>query len=239
MIQIAICDDDKDMGTRLEEKVNFYFKKNNISVQITKYVQSRNLKGDIEEGKFFDLILTDIEMPNIDGMKLTSDIKNYLPEVLIIFITSHIKYAPEAFELSVFRYIPKGVIEIKLPQALDDAVNMIGIQAEECYTIALLNRVEKIPYRKILYIHREGKNAIFILTDKRETKIRKSLLQVMDELNPREFEYIDRGNIVNLTHVIGIKKDMLELKNGINLQMSHAKIGQIKEKLNDFWGGMV
>ena len=88
-------------------------------------------------------------MPNIDGMDLAAYIRKYLSEVLIIFITSHLKYAIDAFELSIFRYIPKNSIDSRLPHALKDAINMINIQADMYYTIQMPTRIEKIPYQKI------------------------------------------------------------------------------------------
>mgnify|MGYP000612240081 CR=1 FL=1 len=40
------------------------------------------------------------------------------------FITSHIEYAIDAFELSVFRYVPKAEIEKRLAAAVRDAVSL-------------------------------------------------------------------------------------------------------------------
>ena len=73
---------------------------------------------DIQEQKHYDLILSDIEMPKMNGMELAGYIKSYLPQVFIIFITSHIKYAIDAYELSIFRYVPKNMITERLKPAL-------------------------------------------------------------------------------------------------------------------------
>lgn len=178
-------------------------------------------------------------MPNIDGMNLAAYVKRYLPEVLIIFITSHLKYAVDAFELSIFRYIPKNSIGSRLPQALKDAINMIKIQTDEFYAIKTPTRVEKIPYHKILYIQREGKNSVITLLDNSVTKVRKSLTQVFKEFRSDNFVYVDRGDIVNLAHIMGIKDGIVELKNGIRLPASQAKLEQIKTKLSDFWSEQI
>ena len=57
----------------------------------------------------FDLILLDIEMPESTGMEIAEKIKPYLPNVKIIFITSHIEYAIDAFELSIFDMCQKMI----------------------------------------------------------------------------------------------------------------------------------
>ena len=49
----------------------------------------------------FDLLLLDIEMPGVTGMELAERLRPFLPDVKIIFVTSHIEYAIDAFELSV------------------------------------------------------------------------------------------------------------------------------------------
>lgn len=239
MIYIAICDDNEKTVGILKNKVTVFLKDNNVLADITVYTQSRMLQYDIEEGKHYDLILSDIEMPHIDGMNLAAYIKRYLPEVLIIFITSYLKYAVDAFELSIFRYIPKNSINVRLPHALKDAINMINIQADKYYTIEMPSRVEKIPYHKILYIQREGKNSVITLTDNSITKVRKSLTQIFKEFKSEDFIYVDRGDIVNLAHIMGIRDGIVELKNGIRLPASHSKLEQIKAKLSDFWGEQI
>ena len=120
MIYIAICEDNEESAKLLKNKVTMLLKEDNVLAEVTVYTQSRLLQYDIQEGRYFDLILSDIEMPDIDGMVLASYIKNYLSEVLIIFITSHLKYAIDSFELSIFRYIPKKSIDSRLPHRSEE-----------------------------------------------------------------------------------------------------------------------
>ena len=236
MIYIAICEDNEESAKLLKKKVITLLNQYNVLADISVYIQSKMLQYDIQEGKYFDLILSDIEMPDIDGMVLAEYIRKYLSEVLIICITSHLKYAVDSYELSIFRYIPKASIDSRLPHALKDAVNIINIQADKYYIIQTPSRIEKIPYQKILYIQREGKNSVITLTDHSVTKVRKSLAQVFKEIKSEDFIYVDRGDIVNLAHIMGIKAGIVELKNGVRLPASHAKLEQIKAKLSDFWG---
>ena len=93
MIYIAICDDDKESVSILKDRVTLLLKNNSIIADISVYTKSQVLKYDIEEKKYFDLILSDIEMPELDGMVLAGHIKSYLPDVLIVFITGYLKYA--------------------------------------------------------------------------------------------------------------------------------------------------
>lgn len=235
MLQIAICDDNSQTLKDLYTRTTNYLKNNKILARISTYSQSILLQFDIQEKKYFDLILTDIEMPDIDGMTLASYIKKYLPNTLIIFITSHLKYAIDAFELSIFRYVPKANLNKRLEHALEDAIMMIQLQSKKCYIINTPRRMEKILYKDILYIQRNGKNSLFTLSTGTKTQIRKSLNQVFSEIDSNDFIFIDRGTIVNLAHILRLKDSTIQLSNGTLLPVSHTRLKSIKGSLNSFW----
>lgn len=239
MIRIAICDDEERAVALHEKIVKDSLQAQGIGYEIMAYTQSRNLLYDItDDGFFYDLILLDIEMPGISGMEIPQQIKGFLPNVRIIFVTSHTEYAIDAFELSIFRYVPKNNLEVKLTAAVTDAAKLIELEAGQEYTIQTANRMEKIPYKDIFYIQRDGKNAS-IVSSTGTAKVRKSLQQVYDELNAPEFIFIDRGYIVNIIQIMKISDGMAVLKNGEQLPISRSHLQDVKQKINQFWGAHI
>ena len=239
VIKIAICDDDEKAVALHEKIVKACLQSEGIGCEITTYTQSRNLLYDITDDAFFyDLILLDIEMPGINGMELPQKIKEFLPNVRIIFVTSHTEYAIDAFELSIFRYVPKNNLEVKLPAAVLDAARLIELESGQEYTIQTVNRMEKIPFKDIFYVQRDGKNAS-IVSSAGTAKVRKSLQQVFDELNTPEFIFIDRGCIVNIIQIMKISGGMAVLKNGEQLPISRSHLQEVKQKINQFWGAHI
>ena len=239
MIKIAICDDEEKAVALHEKIVKTCLQAQGVGYEITTYTQSRNLLYDItDDGFFYDLILLDIEMPGISGMEIPQQLKGFLPNVRIIFVTSHTEYAIDAFELSIFRYVPKNNLEVKLATAVTDAAKLIELEAGQEYTIQTASRMEKIPYKDIFYIQRDGKNAS-IVSGAGISKVRKSLQQVFDELNTPEFIFIDRGYIVNIIQIMKISGSTAILKNGEQLPISRSHLQQVKQKINEFWGAHI
>lgn len=236
MLRIAVCDDD-DRAVEAHKKIAENCLRQNGSIgEISIYNSSDNLLYDITEDRFFyDLVLLDIEMPGNSGMEIAEKIKPFLPNIKIIFITSHIEYAIDAFELSIFRYVPKNDLNKRLPAAILDAVRLIELEDGKVYTIRTNSRLEKIPCKEIYYIERDGKNAS-IISDSGISKVRKSLQQVYEELNAEEFIYIDRGYIVNMIHIMQVKNGMVLLKNGMSLPISRSHLPEVKEQINNYWG---
>ena len=163
MIHIAICDDNKQSVSCAETITDKFFKEHCVDCKIQTYQSSENLLYDLQDGIHYDLLLLDIEMPGMDGMDLAKVIYDTMPAAKIIFITSHLEYAITAYEFSVFRYIPKTVIDEKLPFALEDYYKLYRLERNEFYTVEIKNHVEQLPYREILYIIKDGKYAVFHL----------------------------------------------------------------------------
>ncbi len=143
-----------------------------------------------------------------------------------------------AFELSIFRYVPKNDIARRLPGAICDAIRLIALEEGRFYTIQTNSRLEKIPYKEILFIQRDGKNAS-ITTAGGAARVRKSLQQVYEELASEEFIFIDRGCIVNMIHVMQVREGTAVLKNGDTLPISRSHLQAVKAQINAYWGAHI
>ena len=240
MVRIAICDDDKEAVKYHGDIVKDCLRSCGIGYEIATYTQSSNLLFDITDDHFFyDLILLDIEMPGITGMELSEKIKPHLPNVKIIFITSHIEYAIDAFELSIFRYVPKSDLSNRLVSAVVDAAKLIELEVGREYIIQAAGRMEKISYKDIFYIQRDGGKNSMICSRLGISKVRKSLQQIFDELQAQEFIFIDRGYIVNIIQIMKISDSMAYFKNGETLPISRSHLQEVKKQINRFWGAHI
>ena len=99
MVRIAICDDEAEAVSRHAEIVRSALQRCGVGFELKTYTRSDNLLYDITDDHiFYDLLLLDIEMPGFQGMELCGRVKPFLPNVKVIFITSHIEYAIDAYE---------------------------------------------------------------------------------------------------------------------------------------------
>lgn len=236
MVKIAICDDEEKSVALHERMVRECLQAAGIGCEITTYTQSRNLLYDITDDAFFyDLILLDIEMPGMDGMALAKEISTILPMAKIIFITSHLEFAVAAYEYSVFRYIPKNMIGEKLTAALEDFYKLYGLERNDYYLIKVKNHVEKLSYRDIFYVLKDGKYAVFYLRNRQIASIRKTLSQVYAEINQEYFYFADRGCIINLANVTGMDGENVIMLDGQHITISRSSVAEFKSILLHFW----
>lgn len=244
MLQIAICDDETLLLEEIREITEDCLQRQRTFSILSTYTNGKELFYDIQDGKRFDLLLLDIEMPGLSGMELAEQIHKLLPDALMLFVTAHYKYAVDAYELHIFRYIPKNQLKERLPHALKDAVSLLEIQHTDSYIISNQNRLERIPYKEILYIEKDGKNVLFHTTASgkpeetfvnQSRRVRKTLTEVFDELHSEEFHFIERGYIVNLRHVTGISHTDCILTDQTKLPVSQSRLPEFKKRLNKYW----
>ena len=237
MISIAVCDDDAEKGRRIVYEVEKCLNRNKIVYEKQLFTSSKALLHEIADRKNFDLLLLDIELPDINGLELTEQLKRFLPDVLIIFVTSYEKYVYESFKVQPYRFIPKRCLKEMLVSALMDAVKYIEENKGKFYLAENQSGMENIPLRSILYIWHREKYAYIERTNGESTKVRKTLKQVYQELSSGDFEWVDRGCICNLSQIAQITSENIVFTNGTQITAGRDRIRELKDKLRRYWVG--
>lgn len=83
MIRLVLVDDSRIMQQTIEEKLSFY---TDIDLKF-KAVNGEDLLDRLEKNPRTDLILMDIEMPKMNGIEATFQVKQRFPHIKIIMLT--------------------------------------------------------------------------------------------------------------------------------------------------------
>ena len=83
MIKIAIVDDNLFLQKTIQEKLSFF---EDISIK-SKSLNGKELLQKLEKNANLDLVLMDIEMPEMNGVETTTKVKKRYPHIKIIMLT--------------------------------------------------------------------------------------------------------------------------------------------------------
>ncbi len=85
----------------------------------------------------YDIILTDIRMPDIGGMRVLRDVKRAKPSLPVVIITGYatVKSAVQAMKLGAADYIEKPFTPDQLLKAVDSAITMAVTQEPEAQNL--------------------------------------------------------------------------------------------------------
>ena len=83
----------------------------------------------------FDIVITDLKMPGIDGMDVLKHFQKEYPETIVIMITgfSTVETAVEAMKLGAFDYIPKPFTPDEVSVVVKKAIEKRALRAENIY----------------------------------------------------------------------------------------------------------
>ena len=238
MIRCAVCDDESVIVKQITGILEDLLKEKGLVAEVREYTNSRELYYDVYDDVYFDIVFLDIEMPDLNGFDIAKLLKEKQPECLVIFLTAFRQYAIDAFELEIFRYIPKDEVDMRFRKYLTEAVELICELDEKSYIIELKGRLEKIPYKNIRYLKKSGKYTSIHCTDNVEIKVRKPINIVVEELDSPEFVIIDRGCAVNICYISKLSNKDVFLKNGERLPISRSNIKNIHSLVVQYWGGL-
>lgn len=237
MYRIALCDDDKNFLELLEERVKEYCERNNLSIIIQSFFDSDILAEQIEDKKYFDIYILDVEMPRYSGVELAKLINRLSDSAYIILLTAHEAYAIEACGINIAKYILKKNLDSSLKSVLDQMFICLNqMKSNKIYIISNQRKFVKLHQRNIIYAYKNQKSTIFVLEGGIEESERIPLQDVHNRMDNKDMVLIDRGLIINLVHIRKIAEKKIIMDEGYELITSKIHIMELKELLNTYWG---
>ena len=113
--KILIVDDEKDMLTLLQRIISE--EKDHEVVTETNPFRALELFKEIP----FDLVITDLKMPKMDGIKLLEDVKKIRPKVFVVILTAFatVETAVEAIQKGAYDYLIKPFRRERISLTID------------------------------------------------------------------------------------------------------------------------
>lgn len=199
-----------------------------------------------------DLIIMDIQMPQINGIEVARRILDHNPIPMIIFVTAYDQFAVDAFEVNAVDYLLKPISEERLLSRIDK-IHSSRSKKEEIQSIEKLNRLinelrQTTPCSRISVYHNNKlipintKDIIYITVENKATIIaatsgkyesRNSLNEILKKLEPSEFFRTHKSYILNLNFIESIDPWFNSTYN-INLKGSKTVIPVSRNYVKEF-----
>ena len=226
-VKIAICDDEPVFFDQLKQYLEKYYKSLDVIIDVFASGESF-LNACSGRANTYDLAFMDIEMGDLDGITTARKIRAYDPELLLIFLTSHVEFALEGYEVDAFRFLPKPVNEQKLILTLQDVQQEIDLSRK----ILIKDSEQEVFIRHKDIISAEAQNVTLLIRTKEASyTIRKPLQQFELEVQSPMFYRPHRSYLINLGHVTSYDRKLIIMENGDSVPLSRGRMPELKEAL--------
>lgn len=126
--RILVVDDDRGMGQLLKRVLE------KESLEIFNVLNGEDALEEVQKREF-DLVISDIKLPGMDGLELLGRIKQLNPHLMVIMITAYAKVesAVEAMKIGAYDYITKPFSTDELKLVVAKALERHRIMEENRY----------------------------------------------------------------------------------------------------------
>lgn len=178
-----------------------------------------------------EVAFLDIRMPGLDGLEVATAAAQASPGTHIVFVTAYNQYAVEAFDRGAVDYLLKPVARDRLVETVKRVKSRIASGPVDTGALsALLEQLRgKLPAQAkgpplawitasvgketrlilvddVAYFRADNKYTA-VITGEGEALIRKTIRELLDELDPAVFKQIHRSTIVNVRAIAAITRD--------------------------------
>lgn len=203
--KIAVCDDEQifidDVVAKLKEQSE--------QCEILEYTSGEEL---LDSPLDFNIIFLDIEMTRINGINTAFSLRERKYDGMIIFLTSHTEFMPDAFKVKAFRFLDKPLDNEKFNEAFSEAKKEI-LNMEH---ILLSDRSGKKVYLKltdIVYLEAYGDGTYIYGKTGSVYDTDKPLKYWKEQIGSEHFYQIHKSYIVSYLYVSTIlKSDQVVMK---------------------------
>jgi len=207
-IKVLIADDDIGMRTVLKKAIE--------------KIEGFMVVGEAEDGEavllLFErhrpgVVFLDVEMPHITGIECAKSIMDIDPKTIIIFVTAHEEYMPEAFDVYAFDYLVKPFKMSRLIKTLErikrtsaekphgNGGNFAETQgAPKKLMVRSKEGISFVDMYEIILIQREDRSTV-IYTKNERFITSESLGSLEKRLDGRSFFRCHKSYIINLNAI--------------------------------------
>ncbi len=216
---IGICDDNELYLKSIHKKVEQILPDNrNIEIiSVTPSKLHANIQNVICS---YDILITDIDMGDLNGIDLAKKINNINPNCIIIFISNFINYATSVYDVEHLYFVLKSEADSSLPKALSKALNVYNSNQNSYLNFNYSNTDYRIALADISHVESLGRY-IHIHSSGTCYKCIHSLKNISTKFS-LSFVQCHKSYLVNLNYVHSINRTECILTNGTTIPISYT-----------------
>lgn len=219
MIQVAIVEDQPSAAQVLGRCLLRYQTERKLELKITAFFSGVAFLSDTTT--MYDIVFMDIEMPHMDGMQVSAEMRKRNTETCLIFVTNMAQYAIRGYEVAAMDFLLKPVTYQTVAFRLDRAIAIIRKRKKTELTIKQKNGLVRLQISDIYYVE-SIQHQIVYHTGNGEIETWGSLNQVEQILPGSDFARCNASYLVNLCHVDRVRDNFVYV-GGVELSLTRGK----------------
>lgn len=229
-IKIYLCDDEPKILADLSEQVRACVP----DALIKGFISGRELIAALQTEPC-DILLLDIDMPDMSGMEIAAWLMKLEKRPLLVFVTSHDELVYDSFWYHPFGFIRKGYFKQEIKKVLDACIKERSSSAKY-FMFRTEGKELRLPLNEIRYFEADG-NYLKVFGTSEEYRVRSTVTAVENSFGDCGFIRIHKGFLVNQSVVRAIGSDEVQLSGGEVLPLGKTYAEEAKKQFMRYMRG--
>ncbi|MCD8398530.1 MAG: LytTR family DNA-binding domain-containing protein [Lachnospiraceae bacterium] len=216
-MRIAVCDD----NVREQEQMLRMLREYDPTQQPECFESGKDLLAAAAKEPPFDIVFLDIYMPGENGVETADSLRTLSAATGIVFVTTSVDHAVDAFSLNALHYLVKPVTIEGITEAFR-RLSETRRKKRPVIALSSSNGSHTIFLDEVSYIQSVGHAKELHLTDDRVIRV----WMPMEELEPKlgeNFLKLNRSFLVNMEQIEQMLMDSCILRNGTRLDFARRE----------------
>ena len=232
-MHIAIVEDDAGIRQQLSAYIGKFYEEDPCRYKLSVFTDGDEILEDFRAD--YDLILLDIQMKRLNGLKTAEKIRRLDEDVCLVFVTNLANYAIKGYSVQAFDFVLKPVNYMMLKQLLQRVDKLVSARQQQYVTLPTELGLTRIEVSHIYYVETGGRFLV-IKTDQGEYRMRDTMKNMEGQLEKYGFFRCNNCYLVNLKHVERADGSTIYV-NKEELTISRPRYKAFMETLTRYWGG--
>ena len=150
MRNIAIVEDNDNDASLLESHIKQISQAERISFNVQRFTSATEFLKDFKP--IYSIILLDVEMPGMNGVEASVEIRKLDKTCSIIFVTNLIQYAQKGYEVDAVAYLIKPVQYFDFALKFKKALDVYALNENKDFTVKSTKGECRISTNKLMYV---------------------------------------------------------------------------------------
>ena len=233
MIHIAIVEDEEEIATQIKEYIFRFMRENDLTYSVNWFSSAESfLFTNINE---FDIILLDIQLPNMDCYSMAKNVREINSFVTIIFVTSLAQYALKGYEVGALDFMVKPVTYYNFALKFHRAINSLKKNLDDTLSIHSKTQMNVVKVSDIYFVE-IVKHTVSYHTKKGIFTTTGTMKKVCEQLAKFPFSLCNQCYLINLKHVMQVNNNVVIVANH-SLSISRPRKKEFMHDLNEYLSG--
>lgn len=215
MIQVWVCDENKDIALLIFNFVRRAFRKRGIKILLDVYYSGAELLDSLKKGdEQPDIIFMAVKMKSTSGFFIAEEMLKMHCPALLVFVSAYAELLYESLKYMPFACVVKKSMNTEIEYVITLALLALNLGVPYSICVKSGRRRYLLPLNDLKAVYCMEKKLIFVLKNEETLVVRESLSKVYERLKEYGFIKVSRSMIINLLYVRAYSGDRLIFVDG-------------------------